>query len=64
MGLLDSLRKYCIVKKVRESTTDSKKKETDKEMKDAEREEMKEEQHQLDLKENYESDEEYDESKN
>lgn len=63
MGLLDSLRKYCIVKKVRESATDSKKKETDKEMKDAEREEMKEEQHQLDLKENYESDEEYDESK-
>lgn len=62
MGLLDSLRKYCIMKKVRESTTDSKK-ETDKEMKDAEREEMKEEQHQLDLKENYESDEEYDKSK-
>lgn len=62
MGLLDSLRKYCIVKKVRESTTDSKK-ETNKEMIDAEREEMNEEQHQLDLKENYESDEKYDASK-
>ena len=63
MGLLNSLRKYCIMKKVRESSTDSEKKETYKEMKDAEHEEMNEEQHQLDLKENYESDEEYEKSK-
>ena len=47
-------------KKVRESATDSEK---DKEMKDTEHEEMNEEQHQLDLKENYESDENYEESK-
>jgi hypothetical protein len=32
-------------------------------MKDTEHEEMNEEQHQLDLKENYESDEKYEESK-
>ncbi len=38
-------------------------KSTDSEKKKFEQEEMKEEQHQLDLKENYESDEEYDESK-
>ncbi len=56
MGLLDSLRKYCVMKKVREKSTDSEKKKF-------EQEEMKEEQHQLDLKENYESDEKYDESK-
>jgi hypothetical protein len=60
MGLLNRLRKYCAMKKVRESATDSEK---DKEMKDAEHEEMNEEQHQLDLKENYESDEKYEESK-
>ena len=60
MGLLNRLRKYCAMKKVRESATDSKK---DKEMKDTEHEEMDEEQHQLDLKENYESDEKYEESK-
>jgi hypothetical protein len=35
----------------------------DSEKKKFEQEEMKEEQHQLDLKENYESDEEYEESK-
>jgi hypothetical protein len=56
MGLLDSLRKYCVMKKVREKSTDSEKKKS-------EQEEMKEEQHQLDLKENYESDEEFEESK-
>jgi hypothetical protein len=44
------------MKKVREKSTDSEKKKF-------EQEEMKEEQHQLDLKENYESDEKYDESK-
>ena len=60
MGLLNRLRKYCAMKKVRESATDSEK---DKEMKDTEHEEMDEEQHQLDLKENYESDEKYQESK-
>ena len=56
MGLLNSLRKYCIMKKVRDSTNDSEKKKL-------EQEEMKEESHQLDLKENYEQDEEFDESK-
>jgi hypothetical protein len=44
------------MKKVREKSTDSGKKKS-------EQEEMKEEQHQLDLKENYESDEEFEESK-
>ena len=56
MGLLNSLRKYCIMKKVRDSTNDSEKKKL-------EQEEMREETHQLDLKENYEQDEEFDESK-
>ncbi len=56
MGLLDSLRKYCVIKKVREKSTDSEKKKF-------EQEEMKEEQHQIDLKENYESDEEFEDSK-
>ncbi len=56
MGLLNSLRKYCIMKKVRDSANDSEKKKL-------EQEEMREESHQLDLKENYEQDEEFDESK-
>ena len=56
MGLLDSLRKYFAMKKVREKSTDSEKKKS-------EQVEMKEEQHQLDLKKNYESDEEFEESK-
>ena len=56
MGLLNSLRKYCVMKKVRDKATDSEKKEF-------EQEEMKEEAHQLDLKEGYEQDEDYDESK-
>ena len=56
MGLLNSLRKYCIMKKVRDSANDSEKKKI-------EQEEMREESHQLDLKENYEQYEEYDESK-
>ncbi len=60
---MNTLRKFCVMKKVRESATDSEKKESNKEMKDTEHEEMKDEQHQLDLKENYESDEEYEESK-
>ena len=37
-------------------------KETEKEWKKVEQEEMKEEDHQLELKENYEQDETYDES--
>lgn len=37
-------------------------KETEKEWKKVEHEEMKEESHQLELKSNYESDEEYEES--
>ena len=56
MGLLNSLRKYCVMKKVRDKAADSEKKEF-------EQEEMKEEAHQLDLKEGYEQDEDYDESK-
>jgi len=38
-------------------------KSTDSEKKKFEQEEMKEEQHQLDLKENYEADEKYEDSK-
>ncbi len=56
MGLLNSLRKYCIMKKVRDSADDSEKKKL-------EQEEMREESHHLDLKENYEQDEEFDKSK-
>jgi hypothetical protein len=44
------------MKKVRDRADDSEKKKF-------EQEEMKEEAHQIDLKENYEQDEEYDESK-
>ena len=40
----------------------SKKKDLDKEWKKLEHEEMKEESHQLELKSNYETDEEYDDS--
>jgi len=50
MGFLDKFKK-------------TKEKSTDSEKKTAEQEEMREEQHELDLKENYESDEKYDESK-
>ena len=56
MGLLNSLRKYCIMKKVRDRADDAEKKK-------AEQEEMREESHQMDLKENYEQDEKFDESK-
>lgn len=49
MGLLDKFRK------IREKLPDSEKKAS-------EQEEMREEQHQLDLKENYESDEEFEKS--
>jgi hypothetical protein len=50
MGFLDKFKK-------------TKQKSTDSENRTAEQEEMREEQHELDLKENYESDEEYEESK-
>jgi len=50
MGFLDKF------KKTKEKSIDSEKRTT-------EQEEMREEQHELDLKENYESDEKYDESK-
>jgi len=50
MGLLDKFKKN------REKSTDS-------ENKTSEQEEMREEQHELDLKENYEADEKYEESK-
>ena len=50
MGFLDKFKK-------------TKKKSTDSENRSAEQEEMKEEQHELDMKENYESDEKYEESK-
>ncbi len=50
MGFLDRFKK-------------TKEKSIDSENRAAEQEEMREEQHELDLKENYESDEEYEESK-
>ena len=50
MGFLDKFKK-------------AKDKSTDSENITSEQEEMKEEQHELDLKENYEADEKYDESK-
>jgi hypothetical protein len=50
MGLLDRF------KKVKEKPLDS-------ENRASEQEEMREEQHEIDLKENYEADENYDESK-
>ncbi len=49
MGFLDKF------KKIKEKTTDS-------ENRTSEQEEMREEQHQLDMKKNYESDEEFEES--
>lgn len=50
MGFLDRFKK-------------EKEKSSELEKKATEQEEMREEQHQLDLKENYESDEEFEESK-
>ena len=50
MGFLDKFKK-------------TKEKSTNSENMKAEQEEMREEQHELDLKENYESDENYEESK-
>lgn len=50
MGFLDKFKK-------------TKEKSTDSENRESEQEEMREEQHELDLKGNYESDEKYEESK-
>ena len=52
MGLKETLSKFCIMKSVREKAKDS-----EKELKKQDQEEMKEEAHQLDLKEGYEQDE-------
>ena len=60
MGLKETLSKFCIMKSVREKAKNN---DSEKELKKQEQEEMKEEAHQLDLKEGYEQDEEYDESK-
>lgn len=56
MGLLNSLRKYCIMKKVRDSANDSEKKKSDQEQ-------MKKEIHQFVSKENYEQNQKFDKSK-
>jgi hypothetical protein len=50
MGFLDKFKK-------------TKEKSTNSENRTSEQEEMREEQHELDLKENYEADEKFDESK-
>lgn len=63
MGLRKTLSKFCIMKKVRDKANEPENNPKDSENKAAEQEEMKEEQHELDLKENYEADEKYDESK-
>lgn len=63
MGLRKTLSKFCIMKKVRDKANEPENNHKDSENKAAEQEEMKEEQHELDLKENYEADEKYDESK-
>ncbi len=63
MGLFNTLRKYCVMKSVREKTKDEEsKKELEKKWKKTEQEEMKEESHQADLKEGYEQDEKYEKS--
>ena len=51
------------MKKVRDKANEPKNNSKDSENKASEQEEMKEEQHQIDLKENYESDEKYEDSK-
>ena len=53
MGLLNSLRKYCIMKKIRDSANDS-------ENKKSEQEQMKKGTHQFVIKENYEQDKKFD----
>jgi hypothetical protein len=63
MGWKETLSKFCIMKKVRDKANEPKTNSKDSENKASEQEEMKEEQHQIDLKENYESDEKYEDSK-
>ena len=63
MGLKKILSKFCIMKKVRDKANEPESNVKNSENMASEQEEMKEEQHELDLKENYESDEKYDESK-
>ena len=63
MGWKETLSKFCIMKKVRDKANEPKNNLKDSENKASEQEEMKDEQHQIDLKENYESDEKYEDSK-
>jgi len=63
MGWKKTLSKFCIMKKVRDKANEPESNVKNSENMASEQEEMKEEQHELDLKENYESDEKYDESK-
>jgi len=63
MGWRKTLSKFCIMKKVRDKANEPESNVKNSENIASEQEEMKEEQHELDLKENYESDEKYDESK-
>jgi hypothetical protein len=58
-----TLSKFCIMKKVRDKANEPENNSKDFENKTSEQEEMKDEQHQIDLKENYESDEKYEDSK-
>ncbi len=63
MGLRKILGKFCVMKKVRDKANEPENNSKDSENRASEQEEMKEEQHQIDLKENYEADEKYDDSK-
>ena len=63
MGWKKTLSKFCIMKKVRDKANEPESNVKNSENIATEQEEMKEEQHELDLKENYESDEKYEESK-
>jgi hypothetical protein len=63
MGWRKTLSKFCIMKKVRDKANEPESNVKNSENIASEQEEMKEEQHELDLKENYESDEKYEESK-
>ncbi|MBC8515716.1 MAG: hypothetical protein H8D31_00525 [Nitrosopumilus sp.] len=63
MGWKKTLSKFCIMKKVRDKANEPEDNSKKSENIASEQEEMKEEQHQIDLKENYESDEKYEDSK-
>jgi hypothetical protein len=63
MGWKKTLSKFCIMKKVRDKANEPENDVKNSENIASEQDEMKEEQHELDLKENYESDEKYEESK-